>query len=917
MKGLTLNSLEKKTEAIELVRKGLRLDMKSHICWHVYGLLYRADRDYREAAKAYLHALKFDTDNHQILRDLALLQVQIRDYDGLEGTRRRLLTIRPNQRNNWIGFALAYHLLGNYSTAVSVLDTYQDTLKQSNEQEDRYEVSELMLYKNLILEESGRFEAALSHLDLNRHRLVDHLAVRETRARLLYSMGKHQLAADALWKLLSVNPDNHMYIRALLACSTHSEDQPNQNSHNNNTNLKKSNLQFSLRKLHKLQKRILGPLTSIHTSDQVGVALDICDRLTIQYPYSRSAQRIALDVIPADHVQFIPRIDAYVRKCLRCGVPSLFSDVKPLYENEEKANAFGLLFQRFRQSLEDPQVRALPQVAALQDNDELQAVHSRKSGDDQPEQPCTLLWVLHFLAQHYDRMGSREKALDTIEAAIEHTPTAVECYMVKARVLKHCGNLQAAVQVANECRNLDLADRYLNTKCAKYALRADMIGEAETWVGLFTRDGDSGGAQALYDMQCMWFELGAAEAHLRRNELPQALKKFTAVERHFGDMVEDQFDFHSYCLRKVTLRAYISLIRFEDEIRAHPYYLRAAAGVLKCLVILYDMPERQRILIAGEHSEIKGFADMTEAERKKAISKHKKQLARQRQQTQNSGGGKGSGTGGKGSSKGSGKGAGKAGGKPRPNGNVKKQGDKNEKGQNANSNDNRSKSTSGWMESDAQGIEYVKQLFKGDKQEDPILRDAKKIVMQLQEYLDDQMDTHVHCFEIAVRRKKYLQMLRAVNKAHALDPDSPEALLIAIKLAFELSKEGVKESFSEVVVKVFEAEGDVLGGKSVTEHISNYLERNAGNAEHRVGAVRATMWLVNAKVPAAGSIQESCTQLSKAIERSDGDGTGDNVLSFPFCRYLLLDLKREGLSEELLAQVAQACRAKHPRATFL
>jgi len=39
MKGLTLNCLGRKEEAYDHVRKGLRNDLKSHVCWHVYGLL--------------------------------------------------------------------------------------------------------------------------------------------------------------------------------------------------------------------------------------------------------------------------------------------------------------------------------------------------------------------------------------------------------------------------------------------------------------------------------------------------------------------------------------------------------------------------------------------------------------------------------------------------------------------------------------------------------------------------------------------------------------------------------------------------------------------------------------------------------------------------------------------------------------
>lgn len=43
MKGLIIRNMapdsdkEKKEEAYELVRKGLKADLKSHVCWHVYG----------------------------------------------------------------------------------------------------------------------------------------------------------------------------------------------------------------------------------------------------------------------------------------------------------------------------------------------------------------------------------------------------------------------------------------------------------------------------------------------------------------------------------------------------------------------------------------------------------------------------------------------------------------------------------------------------------------------------------------------------------------------------------------------------------------------------------------------------------------------------------------------------------------
>jgi peptide alpha-N-acetyltransferase len=39
MKGLTVSNMgaDKRDEAYELVRRGLKADLKSHVCWHVYG----------------------------------------------------------------------------------------------------------------------------------------------------------------------------------------------------------------------------------------------------------------------------------------------------------------------------------------------------------------------------------------------------------------------------------------------------------------------------------------------------------------------------------------------------------------------------------------------------------------------------------------------------------------------------------------------------------------------------------------------------------------------------------------------------------------------------------------------------------------------------------------------------------------
>ncbi len=41
---------------------------------------------------------------------------------------------------------------------------------------------------------------------------------------------------------------------------------------------------------------------------------------------------------------------------------------------------------------------------------------------------------------------------------------------------------------------------------------------------------------------------------------------------HFNDFMEDQFDFHAYCVRKMTLRAYVQMLRMEDTIHKNIFY---------------------------------------------------------------------------------------------------------------------------------------------------------------------------------------------------------------------------------------------------------------------------------------------------------------------------------------------------------
>ena len=107
--------------------------------------------------------------------------------------------------------------------------------------------------------------------------------------------------------------------------------------------------------------------------------------------------------------------------------------------------------------------------------------------ENEEVEPTTYLWTLYFLAQHYSFQSHHGKALEILDTAIEHTPTLPELHMLRGKVLKRAGDNFGAARCVNEARMLDGQDRFLNTKCGKYLLRAGMVDEAMTIFGLFTK----------------------------------------------------------------------------------------------------------------------------------------------------------------------------------------------------------------------------------------------------------------------------------------------------------------------------------------------------------------------------------------------------------------------------------------------
>ena len=562
MKALIISHQNRTEEAFALARTAITNNMKSHVCWHVYGLLYRAEKNYEESLKAYKKALQLEPESAPIQRDLAHLQIQTRDYEGYVQSRRSMLQQKPGFRQNWTALAIAHHLAGNYEDAENVLTTYEETLKTKPNRSD-IEHWEAVLYKNYIIADSGEVEKALDHLDAVGKKSPDVLAVMEMRADYLARLGRKSEAEAAFAALLERNADDSAYYDGWVAAKQLKE----------------------------------GPVSEIKKA---------YEELAEKFPKADQPRRRLLDVLSGEDFQL--SADQYLQKMLRKGVPSTFANIKHLYVDGSKKDVVQNLVEGYASG------SSYARTNGAVENGDNKAKSQFESS------------VLYFLAQHYNYKLSRnlDKALEYADKCIASDPKSVDFHAVKARSYKHKGDLDKAAEIMDHARSLDEKDRAINTKCAKYQLRSDQNDKALDTASKFTQNRTGGPLGDLVDMQSVWYLAGDGQSYVRQRKLGLALKRFHQILSIFDIWQEDQFDFHNFSLRKGMIRAYVDMLRWEDRLREHPFYSSMAVSAVKAYLMLSDNPDLMHGPIMDLNGANQN-GGMSAADRKKALKKAKRE----------------------------------------------------------------------------------------------------------------------------------------------------------------------------------------------------------------------------------------------------------------------------------------------------
>ena len=213
MKGLILYNMGEKESGLDYVKRGVRLDLTSHIVWHVYGIVQRQEHKYEDALKSYTQALRHDSENVALIRDVCTLSTHLRQFEPLVEQRLFMLKTRPSMRSHWISAAVALDLAGHQDKALLVLSDFEGTLSDLNNADAslKYEMSEVYLYHISILEKLDKYQEALQMLTDKQSNISDLVAWRESHARILTSLDKLDEAGDAWRLLIQNNPENKGY----------------------------------------------------------------------------------------------------------------------------------------------------------------------------------------------------------------------------------------------------------------------------------------------------------------------------------------------------------------------------------------------------------------------------------------------------------------------------------------------------------------------------------------------------------------------------------------------------------------------------------------------------------------------------------------------------------------------------------
>jgi len=288
----------------------------------------------------------------------------------------------------------------------------------------------------------------------------------------------------------------------------------------------------------------------------------------------------------------------------------------------------------------------------------------------------------------------------------------------------------------------------------------------------------------------MWFQSECALAYQRLGQYGESLKKCSEIDRHFTEIIEDQFDFHTYCMRKMTLKAYVDLLRLENQLRSHKFYEKTAAVAIQTYIRLHDKPLQET-----DSNNDKNCDELDPSELKKRKNKAKKAKRKAEQE--------------------------KA---------MAEQEKKRKELHSKNKKKNEEE-----LDSPAKDELVPEKLERPDEP----LEEAIKFLTPLLTLATNNINTHLLAFEIYLRKGKVLLMLRSLKQGLLVDPGNYQLHSCIVRfLHFIASNSSIPAELKKVVSGSLPTE---LEGKSGVELNREFITEHKDDLTAQVIAGKAMM----------------------------------------------------------------------------
>jgi tetratricopeptide (TPR) repeat protein len=185
MRALLLSGLNRMPEAIDQIKKTLFKNLTNFTCWHVYGIINRKEKDYEQARKAYINALKYNPENDSVMRDLCQIQIHMRDYAGFHETRRMMLLKDSANRDIWCAFTVSCYMNEDYAKCVECVDSMLSVnVGETKKPLTPLQKMEIHTLKIRSLEHNEAYEYALKCIKQNKKAFINDLEREDTCGRL-------------------------------------------------------------------------------------------------------------------------------------------------------------------------------------------------------------------------------------------------------------------------------------------------------------------------------------------------------------------------------------------------------------------------------------------------------------------------------------------------------------------------------------------------------------------------------------------------------------------------------------------------------------------------------------------------------------------------------------------------------------